>query len=135
VNYKFVSGAIFGRTVKASFMGYWYVYNGCVPTVNPLLSPLSPISPPPSNKPPFKGKKVLITQDCKISFGLIWDDLLTFGSSDLFFMLSCLTSDFLYLSFFTLHSSSLWRTDTTIFAKLNTPSLPNNPPPPPPPHV
>ena len=89
-------------------MGYWYVYNECVPTINPLLSPLSQMSPPPpSNKPPFKGKKVLITQDCKISFGLLRDGLLMFGSSDLFLILSCTTSDFLYLTFFTLHSSSL----------------------------
>ena len=88
-------------------MGYWYVYNECVATINPLLSPLSQMSPPPSNKPPFKGKKVLITQDCKISFGLLRDGLLMFGSSDLFLILSCTTSDFLYLTFFTLHSSSL----------------------------
>ena len=112
-------------------MGYWYVYNECVPTINPLLSPLSQIRPPPSNKPPFKGKKVLITQDCKISFGLIPRGLLLFGSSDLLLILSCMTSDFLYLSFSTLHSSSLWRTDTTIYAKLNKPSLPNKPPTPP----
>ena len=82
-------------------MGYWYVYNECVSTINPLLSPLSQIStPPPSNKPPFKGKKVLITQDCKISFGLIPHGLLLFGSSDLLLILSCITSNLLVLELF-----------------------------------
>ena len=35
-----------------------------------------------------------------------------------------MTSDFLYLSFSTLRSSSLWRADTIVYAKLN-----NSPPP------
>ena len=43
------------------------------------------------------------------------------GGSDLFSNLSCATSNVLYSSFSTLHSSSLWRTDTIFFAKLNTP--------------
>ena len=51
-----------------------------------------------------------------------------------------MTSNFLYLSFSTLYSSSLWRTDTIVFAKLNTPPVPRKPtpnvfeiiPPPPP---
>ena len=58
------------------------------------------------------------------------------GSSDLFLILSCITSDFLYLSFFPLHYSSLWRTDTIVFSKLNHFTLSNKPPisikPPPP---
>ena len=45
------------------------------------------------------------------------------GSSDLFLILSCMTSNFLCLSFSTLHSSSLWRTDTIVWAKLNKPSI------------
>ena len=59
------------------------------------------------------------------------------GSSDLLLILGCMTSNFLYLSFFTLHSSFLWRADTTtISAKLNKPPLSNKPlvsikPPPP----
>ena len=47
------------------------------------------------------------------------------GRSDLFLITGYVTSNFLYLSFSTLRSRSLWRTDTTIFAKLN-----NSPPPP-----
>ena len=44
------------------------------------------------------------------------------GSSDLFLsILGCMTSNFLYLSFSTWHSGSLWRTDTIVFAKLNKP--------------
>ena len=39
-----------------------------------------------------------------------------------------MTSNFLYLSFSTLHSRSLWKTDTTIFTKLNKPPLSNKPP-------
>ena len=51
------------------------------------------------------------------------------GSSYLFFILSCMTSNFLHLSLFTLYSSSLWRTDTIVFVKLNKPSISNKPPP------
>ena len=43
------------------------------------------------------------------------------GSSDLFLILDCMASNFLCLSFNTLCSSSLWRTDTIVFAKLNKP--------------
>ena len=46
------------------------------------------------------------------------------GSSDLFLILGCMTSNFLYLSFSTFYSSALWRTDTTVFAKLNKPYPP-----------
>ena len=42
------------------------------------------------------------------------------GSLDLSLIPSCMTSNFLYLNFSTLYSSSLWRTDTIVFAKLNT---------------
>ena len=43
------------------------------------------------------------------------------GSSDLLVILGCnFTSNFLYLSFSTSYSSSFGRTDTIIFAKLNT---------------
>ena len=53
------------------------------------------------------------------------------GSSDLFSNLCCVTSNILYLSFSTLHSSSLWRTDIIFFAKLNKPpGLYLQPPPP-----
>ena len=41
------------------------------------------------------------------------------GSSDLILIVGCVTSNFLYLSFSTLYSSSLWGTDTVFFAKLN----------------
>ena len=41
------------------------------------------------------------------------------GSSRIFFILGCMTSNFLYLSFSTLYSSSLWRTYTIVFAKFN----------------
>ena len=53
-----------------------------------------------------------------------------------------MTSNFLYLSFSTLNSSSLWRTDTIVFAKLVKPPVSIKPPlkcvlnkqaPPPPP--
>ena len=46
------------------------------------------------------------------------------GSSDLSLIVGCMTSNFLYLSFSTLCSSFLWRTDTIVHAKLN-----NSPPP------
>ena len=45
------------------------------------------------------------------------------GSLDLFLILGCMTSNFLYLSFSTLYSSSLWRTDTIVFSKLSQPPL------------
>ena len=50
------------------------------------------------------------------------------GTSDLFLILGFMTLNVLYLSFSTLHSSSLWRTDTFFFAKLSKPSLSNKPP-------
>ena len=50
------------------------------------------------------------------------------GSSDLFLILGCMTSDFLFLSFSTLYFSSLWTTNTIIFAKLNKSPLSNKPP-------
>ena len=49
------------------------------------------------------------------------------GCLDLFLILGCVISNFLYLSFSTLYSSSLWRTDTIVFAKLNEPLLSNKP--------
>ena len=42
------------------------------------------------------------------------------GSFDLFFIFSYMTYNFMCLSFSTLHSSSLWKINTTAFAKLNT---------------
>ena len=59
----------------------------------------------------------LISHNCKTLGGLIWDHgffLLPTGSLDLFLILSCTTFNFLYLSFFTLFSSCLWRTDTIV---------------------
>ena len=45
------------------------------------------------------------------------------GSSDLFLILGCMTSNLSYLSFSTLYSSSLWRNDTFVFSKLNKPPI------------
>ena len=57
-------------------------------------------------------------------------------SLDLFLILGCMISNFLYLSFSSFYSSSLWRTDTFVFAKLNKPpsqvSIPSLLTPPPP---
>jgi len=50
------------------------------------------------------------------------------GSSDLFLNLVCKTLNFLYLSLSTFYSTSLWRTDTIVFAKLNKPHGFINPP-------
>ena len=50
------------------------------------------------------------------------------GSSDLILFFGCMTSNFLYLSFSTLYSSSLLRTDTIVFSKLNKPPSPLSPP-------
>ena len=66
--------------------------------------------------------------DCKTLCELIQDVYSPTGSSDLFMILGCMTSNFLYLSFSTLYSSSLWRTDTILWAKLITPALSNNSP-------
>ena len=43
------------------------------------------------------------------------------GSSELFLILGCMTSNVLYLSFSTLHFGSFWKIDTIAFAKLNKP--------------
>ena len=50
------------------------------------------------------------------------------GSSDLFLNLGCMTLNFLHLSLSTFYSSSLWRTDTIVFAKLNKPHVSIKPP-------
>ena len=50
------------------------------------------------------------------------------GSSDLFLNLGCMTLNFLHLSLSTFYSSSLWRTDTIVFAKLNKPHVSITPP-------
>jgi len=55
------------------------------------------------------------------------------GSSDLILILGCMTSNLLALELFhILYSSSLWRTDTIIFSKLNKPTVSIKPPSPPP---
>ena len=46
------------------------------------------------------------------------------ASLKLFLIFGRMTLDFLFLSFSTLHSSSLWKTDTIFFAKLNKPPRP-----------
>ena len=51
------------------------------------------------------------------------------GSSDLILILGCTTSNFLYLSFTTMYSSSFWRTDTIVVSKLNMPPPPRPPSP------
>ena len=61
----------------------------------------------------------MINHDCKTSFELIRDGLFTNWN----LILGCMTSNFLYPSFSTLLASSLRRTDTIVFSKLNTPSL------------
>ena len=52
------------------------------------------------------------------------------GSSELFSILGYMTSNVLHLNFSTLHSSSLWRTDTIVFVELNKPLSQISPPPP-----
>ena len=52
------------------------------------------------------------------------------GSSDLILILGCVTSNFLYLSFSTLYSSSLWGTDIIVCSKLNKPPVSVKAPPP-----
>ena len=51
------------------------------------------------------------------------------GSLDVFLILGCMTSNLLYLSFSSFYSSSLWRTDTIVFAKLNKLPLSRKHPP------
>ena len=48
----------------------------------------------------------------------------TAGSSNLYLILGCIISNFLYLSFSTLYYGSSWRSDTIVFARLNTPPPP-----------
>ena len=96
-----------------------------------------------SNKPPpppiFRGRRlispppplplnIIIIHDCQESIATVkirldWSRMVysPTWSSDLFLILVCISSKFLYFSFSTL-PSSLWRTDTIFFAKLNKPS-------------
>ena len=122
---------------------------------NPLLSPSSQISPLPLIPPPppslFRGRKLMSplsikspslsspnysslikivcinqTRLFKTSCELICDGLFInwkfgFDSDHRLYDLKLL-----YLSFSTLYSSSLWRTDTIIISKLNRPPSPPN---------
>ena len=50
------------------------------------------------------------------------------GRSDLFLILECMTDlQLVLLELSTLSSSSLWKTDTIVFSKLNKPPVPINP--------
>ena len=126
-------------------------------TVNALLSPLSQISPPffqgkkvkktPVSPPPYYSSVIndrlynSITASVTTSFGLIQDGLFRSWKVGFVFDPRLHELQLPVLSFSTLHSSSLWKADTTIFAKLNKPSLSSMPPsnvfeinkPPPPP--
>ena len=46
------------------------------------------------------------------------------GDSNLTLIVGFMTENLLYLSFSTLYSSSLWRTDTIVVSKLNKPLPP-----------
>ena len=122
------------------------------------------LSPPPlsNSPPPFQGKKVnkppsllnplplplplpliilhftvLISHDCKTLCGLIQDVLFT--NWHLLLILGCMTSNFSYLWFSTLYSSSFGRTEIMVFAKQNKTTMSKMSPglfspAPPPPH-
>ena len=64
-----------------------------------------------------------------VKLRLDWSEMvyLPTGSSELILILGYMTQNFLHLSFSTLYSSSLWRTDTIIVSKLNKPLLSNKP--------
>ena len=65
--------------------------------------------------------------DCNTLRRLIQDGFFTTWKFKLFLIFGRMTLDFLFLSFSTLHSSSLWKTDTIFFAKLNKlPRPPSN---------
>ena len=103
----------------------WHVLLACCikltlnPQAHSQISPLSLISTL------FSGKKVnkpsLSPPLRPLPSPLLFftNEYLPTGSSDLILILGCMTSNFLYSSFSTLYSSSLRRTDTTVFAKLN----------------
>ena len=88
----------------------------------PALS-LSAPSPPPYYSSRVNDKlyiKISITT-VKPRVDLSW----MVYSPDLFLILCCMISNFSYLSFSTPQSSSLWRTDTIVFAKLKSPPPPS----------
>ena len=62
-----------------------------------------------------------------IKLRMNWSGMIYFptGSSDFTMILGCMTENFLYLSFSTLYSSSLWRNDTIVVSWniLSPPSL------------
>ena len=123
-------------------------------TVNPLLSLPSQISSLSLISPAFfRGRKLIrplsfnppllpliifqmidyINQSWLYELHLDWSRMVysPTGSLDLFLIFGCMASNFLYLSFSTLFSSSLWRTDTIVFGELNKPPISIEPPIPP----
>ena len=103
-------------------------------TVNPLLSPVLISNNHPS--PPSYYSSLISDRLCQsittVTLCVDWSRMVdsSTGSSDLYLIRGCMTStsNLLYLNFSTLYHSSLWRTDTIVFAKLNKPSLSNKPP-------
>ena len=88
-------------------------------STKPPLSnePSSLISPPPPPLPLlfFTNKWRLYLSMATVKLGVDWSGMVYSPTGSF----GCTTSNFLYLSFSTLCSSYLWRTDTIVFAKLS----------------
>jgi len=84
----------------------------CVPTNFQYETPYILYSAPPPPLPPF------------MRIDRIWW-IHVLEVQIYFLTFDCMTSNFICLGFTTLRSSSSWRIDTVIFAKLNKPLLPH----------
>ena len=94
----------------------------------PLFRGRKLISPPSFSSPPPLPLNIIIIHDSRESIATVKirldESRMVYSpawGSDFFLILGCISSRFLYFSFSTL-PSSLWRTDTIFFAKLNKPS-------------
>ena len=137
---KYIHGKI---TCRMNILHFYIISGGCIRIYcKSSIKPPSQLAfPPPSlgkkvNKPPLPSPNYSSVINDRLYLSITnlilhvdWSGIFSLltGSSDLILIRSCMTSTFLYLSFSTLYSSSLWRTDTIVVSKLNKPPLPQLP--------
>ena len=137
---KYIHGKI---TWRMNILHFYIISGGCIRIYckSSIKSPSQLASPPPSlgkkvNKPPLPSPNYssvindrLYWSITNVKLHVDWSGMvyLLTGSLDLILIHGCMTSTFLYLSFSTLYSSSLWKTDTIVVSKFNKPPSPNSP--------
>ena len=129
-------------TCRMNILHFYIISGGCIRIYcKSSIKPHSQLAFAPSlgnkvNKPPLPSPNYssvindrLYWSITNVKLHVDWSGMvyLLTGSSDLILIRGCMTFTFLYLSFSTLYSSSLRRTDTIVVSKLNKPPFPQLP--------